>query len=231
METELYFCLKTHTTALIQPLDQGIIRVFKAHYRRELLSALVNCDEEMKNFLKSINLKSVVYSVGLAWGSITSDTIQNCWKKCSREETVTTENCSVAEFTSSDVQSASSVLHCKIMNDDLNDWVDIDKSEPISEYISDEDIINAVHNKNDNEKQDDGEDGSVENDVDTEENIPNVNEVITHLNNVIMWMERQNESNSIHLLHLAAKKQYAEKKHSVSVRQTKLTDFFNTMQN
>ena len=39
------------------------------------------------------------------------------------------------------------------------------------------------------------------------------------------------ESNSIHLLYLAAIKQYAEKKHSASVRQTNLTEFFNTMQN
>lgn len=223
--------LPKNTTALIQPLDQGIIRAFKAHYRRELLSALVNSDEEMENFLKSINLKSVAYSVGLAWESITQDTIQNCWKKCSRDETVTTENCSVAEFTNSEVQSASNVLHSKITIDDLNDWVDIDNSEEISEHTSDEDIINAVHNKNDNEKEDDGEDDGGVNDVEAEENIPNANEVISHLNNVILWMERQNDSNSIHLLHLAAIKQYAENKRSASVRQTKLTDFFKRNKN
>ena len=32
--------LPKNTTALIHPLDQGIIKAFKAHYRRELLSAI-----------------------------------------------------------------------------------------------------------------------------------------------------------------------------------------------
>ena len=219
--------LPKNTTALIQPLDQGIIKAFKAHYRRELLSAIVNSDEEMEIYLKSINLKTVAYSIGLAWESISTATIQNCWKKCSFEQNIADGNCSVAGFTNSDVQSASSALHCNFTLDDLNDWAEVDNGEPVTECIGDKDIIDAVRNANCEEKEDDDDDGN-ENGVEVKEVIPNVSEVIIHINKVISWMERQSESNNVHLLHLAFIKQYAEKKRCALSRQTTITDFFKT---
>ncbi|KAJ8884831.1 hypothetical protein PR048_011027 [Dryococelus australis] len=43
--------LPKNATALIQPLDQGIIRAFKAYYRRELLSAIVNSEDKIEVYL------------------------------------------------------------------------------------------------------------------------------------------------------------------------------------
>jgi hypothetical protein len=58
--------LPKNTTALIQPMDQGIIFACKAYYRCELLGGVVNSELQVTEFLKTLMLKDVVYSVGLA---------------------------------------------------------------------------------------------------------------------------------------------------------------------
>lgn len=45
--------LPKNSMELIQPLDQGIIRAFKAYYCHELLSSIVNSEEKMDDFLKA----------------------------------------------------------------------------------------------------------------------------------------------------------------------------------
>ncbi|KAJ8887644.1 hypothetical protein PR048_013862 [Dryococelus australis] len=70
--------LARNTTALIQPLHQGFIRAIKAHYHQELLSALVNSNDEMEVYIKSVKLKGVMYSIGLPWESVSHTTIQHC---------------------------------------------------------------------------------------------------------------------------------------------------------
>ena len=124
------------------------------------------------------------------------------------------------------MQSAVSAMHLDISIDDLNDWIEIDSNEPISEVITDQDIIDAVTYKNCSEQDDDDD---IENDVVMKDDVPDVSEVISHLTKVISWMERQDDSDSVHLLHLASVKQYAEMKRNASVRQTALTDFFKTV--
>lgn len=54
--------LPANTTAKIQPLDQGIIRSFKALYRREIINELLhildleteNCNESFSNLSKKL---------------------------------------------------------------------------------------------------------------------------------------------------------------------------------
>ncbi|XP_049845235.1 tigger transposable element-derived protein 7-like [Schistocerca gregaria] len=125
--------LPKNRTALIKPIDQGIIEAFKTHYGREQFTLIVNSDEEMEMFLKSVNLKTVSYSEGLEWESVGTTTISNCWNICSVEENVTDEHCSDTDFNSS--------VH------DLNRWVVVANKEPISEVIYDKDIVDAVRKK------------------------------------------------------------------------------------
>ena len=73
--------LPKNTTALIQPLDQGIIHAFKANYRRDLLLSLLAEDHDVHSFLKKINMKEMLYKVSLAWDNITNETVRNCWNR------------------------------------------------------------------------------------------------------------------------------------------------------
>ncbi|XP_046538005.1 tigger transposable element-derived protein 1 [Equus quagga] len=74
-----------NTTSLIQPLDQGIIKAFKAHYTRELYSKALealkaNKETTMMDYWKSVTIRNVIDYVGTAWDSIKQATINNCWK-------------------------------------------------------------------------------------------------------------------------------------------------------
>jgi hypothetical protein len=61
--------LPKNTTALIQPLDQGIIYSFKVNYRWELLLSLLSSERDVPEFLTLITLNDVAYKIGLAWES------------------------------------------------------------------------------------------------------------------------------------------------------------------
>jgi hypothetical protein len=74
--------LPKNTTALIQPLDQGIIYNFKVNYRRELLLSLLFSGCDVPEFLKLLTLKEVAYKIGLAWYCVLKEKIKNCWRKC-----------------------------------------------------------------------------------------------------------------------------------------------------
>lgn len=80
---ELHY-LPPNTTALLQPLDQGIIHSFKAYYRqiivKKQLSALER-DLSIPDFYKSISLLDALNFVKRAWLLVDPGTISNCFRK------------------------------------------------------------------------------------------------------------------------------------------------------
>jgi hypothetical protein len=108
--------LPKNTTALIQPLDEGIIRAFEAYYRQALLTAVVSSELQVPQFLKTIRLKYI----GLAWKNISYMTIKNCWSKCI---TATGDSSEHEEeflgFTEEDAGEASGTLHDRLQVIDL----------------------------------------------------------------------------------------------------------------
>jgi len=76
--------LPANTTALIQPMDQGVLEAVKRRYRRALLQRLLLEDEEGRSiteFCKKINIKDVVYMSAAAWDDISPVTLTRSWRK------------------------------------------------------------------------------------------------------------------------------------------------------
>jgi len=73
--TKLKF-LPPNTTSHIQPMDAGIIRNFKCHYKKLLCSHFLSCIEE--NRKQTIDMKCALAFVKSAWDSVTTQTIVNC---------------------------------------------------------------------------------------------------------------------------------------------------------
>ena len=79
--------LPPNTTALIQPMDQGVLEALKRRYRRRLLQKLPLEDKDgqtMVEYSKSINLNDAVYMVASAWDSIPASTFKKSWNKLLR---------------------------------------------------------------------------------------------------------------------------------------------------
>ena len=71
---------KPNLTAWVQPLDAGIIRCFKAHYRRRFCEEALNKDASCEAEIYSFNLLDTLHMAHNTWENVTPETIQNCWK-------------------------------------------------------------------------------------------------------------------------------------------------------
>ena len=75
---ELIF-FKPNLTAWVQPLDAGIIRCFKAHYRRRFCQEALKRDASGEADIYSSNLLETLHMARDAWDDVTPETIENCW--------------------------------------------------------------------------------------------------------------------------------------------------------
>jgi transposase-like protein len=76
--------LPPNTTSKTQPLDAGIIKNLKYHYRKHFLRFLVNnVDDDVTadGAAKTINFSLGVTWLKFAWECVTTETIIACWKK------------------------------------------------------------------------------------------------------------------------------------------------------
>ena len=66
-------------TSFVQPLDAGIIRCFKAHYRRHFCLRAIELDEAGNNDIWKISLREAMVMANSAWAAVMPSTIQHCW--------------------------------------------------------------------------------------------------------------------------------------------------------
>jgi hypothetical protein len=65
-------------TAFVQPLDAGIIRCFKAHYRKAFCAHALDLDDAGEADIFRINLLEAMHMAKKAWSTIDSVTISHC---------------------------------------------------------------------------------------------------------------------------------------------------------
>lgn len=87
--------LPPNTTAGTQPLDAGIIKNFKVHYRDMLLSHLyclvLSSPASIDDMIKTVNVKMAIDWVVSAWDSVHPGTIQKCFAHAGVEQTSSEE--------------------------------------------------------------------------------------------------------------------------------------------
>ena len=82
--------LPVNTTSRLQPLDAGIIKNFKVHYRKQLLIdkhvlTKVNAEganENASTICKSVDVLLAIRWIKQAWENVTISTIKNCFRRC-----------------------------------------------------------------------------------------------------------------------------------------------------
>jgi hypothetical protein len=62
----------------MQLLDAGIIRCFKAHYRKAFCLHVIELDKAGEDDIYKINLLEVILMANAAWDAVMPETIKNC---------------------------------------------------------------------------------------------------------------------------------------------------------
>ena len=73
--------LPVKPTSFCQPLEQGIIRSWKAHYRKRWLTYMCDEYDRSRDPIKSTNVLQAIRWAIAAWDDVTPTTIRNCWIK------------------------------------------------------------------------------------------------------------------------------------------------------
>jgi hypothetical protein len=69
------------TTSKIQPLDQGIIRCFKIHYRSRLVKHIISsCTLALTSDQVVVTTLDAIYWIQAAWNNVSESTIRNTFR-------------------------------------------------------------------------------------------------------------------------------------------------------
>lgn len=158
LEYVTLFFLPPNMTTVLQPLDAGIIRSFKAHYRCNLALHYVDCVDNGQPL--KVNMRDTVCMVKRAWDAVSPQTISNCWKHVglfsdSGEPT----------FTERDEQEDDAVITAlenaisRLPESDISasQYVNIDSDQPTEETMTEEQIIELVTDESHEVEEEDDE--------------------------------------------------------------------------
>lgn len=129
--------LPPNTTAVMQPMDQGVLDPCKRRYKRKLLAHIILENESQPEILKACNMKQVVYWIVAAWEEATSDSLRKAWNKLLPEpessDSNSTEDCEASDNLSVTdmVQSAFDEATCEV----VTEWMEADIDEPGHEVL------------------------------------------------------------------------------------------------
>ncbi|XP_039188189.1 tigger transposable element-derived protein 1-like [Crotalus tigris] len=88
--------LPKNTSSLLQPMDQGAIAAFKAHYLRATLAeAVAAMDREeiiLRDFWKGYNILHCIQNIAVAWHDVPTKCMQGGWSKCLKRFAVFVKN-------------------------------------------------------------------------------------------------------------------------------------------
>jgi len=138
--------LPANTTSIIQPLDQGIIRAVKAHYRKKmrfLVCEGVDNGVKAGDIAKKVNVLEAMHMLAEAWEQLTPLKIQNCFRK--------------AGFMSNNEEGNEASTIDEPLDPTIEQWVDIDQDLPTFGTVSDAEIVAelsaTVNSENDSDNE------------------------------------------------------------------------------
>lgn len=89
--------LPPNVTAIIQPLDQGLISLTKKHYKKNLLQRALFFSTGTEKYLKNLNLDDCFILLKKAWESLEKTTLHKVWRSILGDSLISDQNRPVDE--------------------------------------------------------------------------------------------------------------------------------------
>lgn len=141
--------LPANVTALIQPMDQGVIAALKKTYRSNLLKNYVQKKLDLKSFKATSNILTAIIEVSSVWSNMKTETLRNSWRKLLSSdldleitpEITVGENIDVPKM----AQTFKSIAGGELVDEnDVLEWMECDENSPVFESLSPADIVAKV---------------------------------------------------------------------------------------
>uniref|UniRef100_UPI00358EF1F2 tigger transposable element-derived protein 1-like n=1 Tax=Myxine glutinosa TaxID=7769 RepID=UPI00358EF1F2 len=125
--------LQPNTTSLIQPMDQGVIALFKCYYLRRTLRQAVDATSEeeginIRKFWKNYNIYQAVLNINAAWLEVTQSAMDGVWKRlCPHLVNDFTGFDAPVKAVSKNLVSLSADLEMELEEEDFDGLIEADK--------------------------------------------------------------------------------------------------------
>jgi hypothetical protein len=217
--------LPPNTTSHTQPMDAGIIRCLKTHYRRQLLLKMLQSMDAQIVFIPTLFM--AIHLLSQSWNLIDENIIRNCFRHCGFYCPSSVPFPNAAQNLHADLDNiferVSRFLHLPT-SVKPEQYLSVDDAIHICALTTDQDIIDSVKSDaskslslevNDNE----AEDGSLQ--------LPTVKlcEAIRAVETVEMYLAQQDiDSTELKLNSLAS---LLSQQYYKGLRQSRITDYFS----
>lgn len=154
--------LPANTTALLQPMDQGVIQALKAKFRKNLLQRMLLCMDHGKDY--KVDVLRAIYLLDDAWRQVAPTTIANCFRHAGFAPPMTNPVCEDEVQEDDDIQDQDLVqeLSSRGVTFSLDEYVTIDANVATCPKNTVDSIVAEVINEENNEETEPPEDETPE---------------------------------------------------------------------
>ena len=167
--TNIELCyLPANTTAILQPMDQGIIQAVKKHYKSFMSHKIVEELDKAESSNSNANAGSLAMKISLltameflrnSWDKVSEISIQNCFKKGQLEPWQGTG----PEF--EDEEDNEVTFNLPYDPELIKQWIELDKNLATSAPTTEDDIIDEIRERErpeENEDEESDDDNEIE---------------------------------------------------------------------
>lgn len=227
-----------NVTAVLQPMDQGVIRCLKAYYKKQLIVKVITAIDN--NEVLKITILDAIVMLEAAWNCVTNATISNCFRHSGlnmiENEYDEEDEIPLAQWIQRekdrereegiDLQDwAQSNSITEFDHIDLNEFVSVDDDVVVAEFPSYNQIIEEIASSSTQQVVDDENDAADE--VEEEMNLPTSFEALRALEIVNKFVSFNDFGDtSAQAVKLIENKIIEKIMSEKRQKQTKMTDYF-----